>query len=70
MIRMWPWSTIKELRQMIQEQNRMVEQVRWREQLYRAEYLKFQRALRGANKGIWRLKQKLNRLSQEAAPHD
>lgn len=35
---------------------------------YRAEYLVMAKEMRGAHKGIWRLKQKIKRLERETQP--
>ena len=59
----WPWTEIRRLKRQLADAEKLLERARWREQLFRAEYLNFQKAVRGAHKGIWRLKEKLKKQS-------
>lgn len=62
----WPWSEIAKWKRLAEHHDGRAIQAQARVELYRAEYLNLALAIRGAHKGIWRLKQKIKRL--EAKP--
>lgn len=61
----WPWSEIEKWRRLAEHHDARAAQAQARGELYRAEYLKLSAAMRGAHKGIWRLKQKLKKYEKE-----
>lgn len=58
---MWPWTEIRRLKQALADTEKRLQKAEWREQLFRAEYMSLLNTVRGAHKGIWRLKQKLKK---------
>lgn len=64
-MKIWPWSEIEKWKRLSEHHDARAAQAQARGELYRAEYLKLAAAMRGAHKGIWRLKQKLKKYEKE-----
>lgn len=61
----WPWSEIAKWKRRATHYERLSEQHYFSYKTVETEYLKLSKAIRGAHRGIWRLKQKLKRYEQE-----
>lgn len=61
----WPWSEIEKWKELAKRYERQWDENRHFNKVIEAEYLKLSMAMRGAHKGIWRLKQKLKRYEKE-----
>ena len=62
----WPWSKIAKLRKLVEHETARATQWQARADMYRAEYYNLAKAMRGAHKGIWRLKQKLKKYEAKS----
>lgn len=61
----WPWSEIQKWKQRAEYLQRCLDNRCKTEEFAVREYLKLSASMRGAHKGIWRLKQKLKRYEKE-----
>lgn len=61
----WPWSEIEKWKRLAVRNEELLLRAQALGETHRAEYLKLAAAMRGAHKGIWRLKQKLKRYEKE-----
>jgi hypothetical protein len=63
----WPWSDVGEdkLMRRIDALEKTILEMEVHHEITRAEYYKLALAMRGAHKGIWRLKQKLKKYEKE-----
>lgn len=61
----WPWSEIRKWKEHALWYEKLADDRALLAELCRAEYMKVSKEMRGAHKGIWRLKQKLKRLEQK-----
>ncbi len=62
---MWPWSEIAKWKRLAEHHEFRAAHAQSRAEMFRAEYLTLSKAMRGAHKGIWRLRQRLKRYEQE-----
>jgi len=60
----WPWSEIAKWKKRSEFLQRCLDNSVNTEAFAMKEYMKLSAAMRGAHKGIWRLKQKLKRRAQ------
>lgn len=64
-MKIWPWGEIEKWKRLASRHELAAAENQARADLYRAEYLKLAAAMRGAHKGIWRLKQRLKKYEKE-----
>lgn len=61
----WPWSEIEKWKNKYEATEKRLDLARERELLCLTMYQQLSLAMRGAHKGIWRLKQKLKKYENE-----
>jgi hypothetical protein len=61
----WPWTELARLKAQLQNEESRNAHFAWRAELYQAMALKATRDLLAANKGIRRLKTRINRLEKQ-----
>lgn len=61
----WPWSEIRKWKEQAQRYETLADDRAWKAERFRAEYMQVSKEMRGAHKGIWRLKKKLNEQTIE-----
>lgn len=61
----WPWSEIEKWKQLAEHHDLRATQNQARADMWRAEWMALSKAVRGAHKGIWRLKRKLKKYEKE-----
>lgn len=61
----WPWSEIAKWKRLAEHHDLRATRNQARADLWRAEWMALSKAVRGAHKGIWRLKQKLKKSTGE-----
>lgn len=61
----WPWNEIARWKKLAEHHDARADAQGRRAEMFRAEYLNLAKAMRGAHRGIWRLKQKLKKHEKE-----
>lgn len=61
----WPWSEFAKQKRLFDHLDRIHDSQTVSLLYYKTEYLKLTAEMRGAHKGIWRLKQKLKKYEKE-----